>query len=45
MPAQSFKSQTKDFPGGLMVKNPPCNSADAASAPGQGTKIPMPQSN
>ena len=23
-----------------MVKNPPCNAADAASAPGQGTKIP-----
>ena len=30
----------KDFPGGPVVKNPPCNAGDAGSIPGQGTKIP-----
>ena len=29
-----------DFPGGPVVKNPPCNAGDAGSIPGQGTKIP-----
>ena len=28
-----------DFPGGLMVKNPPCNTGDEVLNPGQGTKI------
>ena len=28
-----------DFPGGPVVKNPPCNAEDAGSIPGQGTKI------
>ena len=29
-----------DFPGGAVVENPPCNSEDTGSTPGQGTKIP-----
>ena len=29
-----------DFPGGPVVKNPPCNSGDADSIPGWETKIP-----
>ena len=29
-----------DFPGGPVVKNPPCNAEDVSSIPGQGTKIP-----
>ena len=29
-----------DFPGGPMVKNPPCNSGDAGLIPVQGTKVP-----
>ena len=28
-----------DFPGGPVVKNPPCNAGDMGSIPGQGTKI------
>ena len=28
-----------DFPGGPVVKNPPCNAGDTSSIPGQGTKI------
>ena len=31
--------QTWDFPGGPVVKNPPCKVGDAGSIPGQGTKI------
>ena len=30
----------RDSPGGLVVKNPPCNAGDVSSIPGQGTKIP-----
>ena len=30
----------RDFPGGPMVKNPPCNSRDAGLIPVQGTKVP-----
>ena len=30
----------KDFPGGPVVKNPPCNAGDAGSIPGQETKVP-----
>ena len=30
----------RDFPGGPVVKNLPCNAGDAGSIPGQGTKIP-----
>ena len=29
-----------DFPGGLAVKNPPCNAGDIGSISGQETKIP-----
>ena len=28
------------FPGGPVVKNPPCNVGDVGLIPGQGTKIP-----
>ena len=28
------------FPGGPVVKNPPCNAGDSHSIPGGGTKIP-----
>ena len=27
------------LPGGPVVKNPPCNTGDVGSIPGQGTKI------
>ena len=37
----SIKNKMWDFPGGLVVKNPPCNAQDASSSPGQGTKIPQ----
>ena len=30
----------RDFPGSLVVKNPPSNAADTNSTPGQRTKIP-----
>ena len=30
----------RDFPGGPVVKNPPCNAGDAGLIPAQGTKIP-----
>ena len=30
----------RDFPGGPVVKNPPCNAEDTGSIPSQGTKIP-----
>ena len=29
-----------DFPGGLVVKNPPCNAGDTGSIPGRRAKIP-----
>ena len=29
-----------DFPGGLGIKNLPCNAGDAGLIPGQGTKMP-----
>ena len=29
-----------DFPGGPVVRNPPCNAGDTGSIPGRGTKIP-----
>jgi len=39
---QSFhKNQMPwDFPGGPVVKNPPCNAGDMGLIPGWGTKIP-----
>ena len=30
----------RDFPGGPVVKNPPPNTQDTGSTPGQGAKIP-----
>ena len=30
----------RDFLGGLVVKNLPCNAGDVDSIPGQGTKFP-----
>ena len=30
----------RDFPGGLVVKNPPSNAGAVGSTPGWGTKIP-----
>ena len=37
----SFPLRTllRDFPGGPVVRNPPCNTGDTGSTPGQGTKI------
>ena len=32
--------QTRDFPGGLIAKNPPSNAGDVALIPGQRTRIP-----
>lgn len=31
--------QSGDFPGGPELKNPPCDSEDKGSIPGQGNKI------
>ena len=28
------------FPGGLVVKNPPCHAGNMGSIPGQGIKLP-----
>ena len=30
----------RDFPGGTVVKDSPCNAGDTGLIPGQGTKIP-----
>ena len=37
---QFLKSCDKDFPGGPVDENPPCNVGDTGSIPGQGTEIP-----
>ena len=37
--AESEK-QDRDFPGGPLVKNLPCNAGDACRIPGWGTKTP-----
>ena len=34
------KENGRGFPGGPVVKNPPCNAGDMGLIPGQGTKIP-----
>jgi len=34
------KKNEKDFPGGPVVRNLPCNTEDTGSICGQGTKIP-----
>ena len=31
---------SRDFPGGSVVKNLPCNAGDTGLIPGWGTKIP-----
>ena len=36
------KNVCRDFPGGPVVRNPPCNARDTGSIPGRETKIPMP---
>ena len=36
----SPRSNPRDFPGGLGVKNLPYNSGDMGSTPGQGTRVP-----
>ena len=35
------KYKIRDFPGGPLVKNVPCNAGDVGSIPGGGTKIPQ----
>ena len=32
--------EVRPFPGGLVVKNPPCNAGETGSIPAQGTKTP-----
>ena len=39
-----FKSSSRDFPGGAVVKNPPANAGDTGSSPGLG-RSHMPWSN
>ena len=34
------KKKDGDFPGGPVVKNPPCNAGDSGLILGRGTKIP-----
>ena len=34
------EEKARDFPGGPVVKNPPCNAGDSGSILGRGTKIP-----
>ena len=38
------KAVREGFPGGPVVKNPPCNASDTSSIPGPG-RPHMPQSN
>ena len=38
--ANTHKPGLRDFPGGPVVKNPPCNAGDVGLIPGWGTKIP-----
>ena len=39
-PQTFVKSPFRDFLGGTVVKNSPCNAGDMDLIPGQGTKIP-----
>ena len=34
-------SQNRDFPGSLVVKNPPGDAGDVGLIPGQETRIPL----
>ena len=36
----TIQEQQGDFPGGPVVKNPPCNTGDSSSILGWGAKIP-----
>ena len=36
----NLKLKAGDFPGGPVVKNPPANTGDMGSIPGQGTRVP-----
>ena len=40
----SFKNESRGFPGGAVVENPPANPGDTGSIPGPG-RSHMPQSN
>ena len=40
----NFKTQWRNFPGGPVVKNPPCHAEDTGSFPGQETKTAPPPS-
>ena len=40
----AHKENSKDFPGGAVVKNPPANAGDTGSSPGPG-RSHMPWSN
>ena len=40
MEKNTIRSLKWDFPGGPVVKNPPCNAKDIGSIPDQGTQIP-----
>ena len=35
-----LKGEVREFPGGPVVKNLPCNAGDMGSVPGRGTQIP-----
>ena len=41
MEFSGINTDKRDFPGGLVVNNLPCNAGDASSIPGWGTKIPL----
>ena len=36
----TIQEQQGDFPGGPVIKNPPCNAGDSSSILGRGSKIP-----
>ena len=38
--ASEGNTALRDFPGGPVIKNPPCNAGDMGSILGRGTKIP-----
>ena len=41
----TIRNGDRDFPGGPVVKNPPCIAGNVGLIPGQGIKIPHPWSN
>ena len=44
MEIQIINQDSRDFPGGSVVKNPPANAGDVGSSPGPG-RSHMPRSN